>query len=627
MTPTTLGFGPVAEGVTVSNAITITNTGSATATITSVTPPNAPFSMTGAPAANSTIAPGASKQVTVRFSPVAEGAFTGTVTVASDGGTVSTALTGTGAHPAFVTITPLSNPLGDVTVGTTAIAQFTLTNTGGVPATISVSKPPTGGIFQAQTNLPEGTQIPAGASITKRVAFTPTSTGFQSAVWQITASDGQGPRNVSFSGTGVTGSVAIPNVGGAGWTLRGTAVPSTGGVTLTAATDENAAGSVFYSTPVSTSNFSASFDAKLSGGGQLEGADGLTLTFANPNSPTLLGGQGGGLGFTGITGVAVALDTYQNSVNPSANFVGIGTGALDGDNNLINWLVTNSSPSLPNLRAATVHVDITAKNGVLTMKLNGVQVLSQSVTLPPQALIGFTAGNGSVTDNHIVTNTVITSGAVTPPPPPPTSNGLYRTAIEANTAGLWLAATGGTNLGLGLMPGTSPSITALTGGGYQIAFQSNTGSLWSTGTAGTRNWGLGVKAGTSPSITALAGGGYQIAFQANTGVLWTAGTAGISNLQLGMKAGTNPAITNVPGGYQIAFQANTSALWSTGTAGTRNWGLGMNGTTSPSITGLAGGGYQIAFQANTGSLWTAGTAGIVNWNLGMYAGTNPAISR
>jgi hypothetical protein len=60
-------------------------------------------------------------------------------------------------------------------------------------------------------------------------------------------------------------------------------------------------------------------------------------------------------------------------------------------------------------------------------------------------------------------------------------------------------------LQLGMMPGTSPSITRLNEGGdsrYQIAFQANTGVLW-TYTGPNGDWddsGRAMLAGTSPSI-------------------------------------------------------------------------------------------------------------------------------
>ena len=74
-----------------------------------------------------------------------------------------------------------------------------------------------------------------------------------------------------------------------------------------------------------------------------------------------------------------------------------------------------------------------------------------------------------------------------------------------------------------------------TGGGFEAAFQANTGSLWTVGSAGNQDWKLGMMSGTSPSITALPGGGFEAAFQANTGSLWTVGSAGNQDWKLGMK--------------------------------------------------------------------------------------------
>lgn len=260
-----------------------------------------------------------------------------------------------------------------------------------------------------------------------------------------------------------------------------------------------------------------------------------------------------------------------------------------------------------------------------------------------------------------------------------------QTAFQANTGSLWADGNlGAANFGLGMMPGTSPSVTALAGGGYQIAFQANTGSLWTAGSLGTRDLQAGMMAGTSPSITALPDGGYEIAFQANTGSLWTTGTTGSQDWQMGMMAGTSPSIGFVPQkGVIVAFQANTRQLWLVGpgadypgstyepmapgtspsvsatldgnyvvainygagslatlqvargtyypdghtefTGGFRNWGLGLMAGTSPSVTGLQTGGFQVAFQANTGSLWTVGDAGSQDLGAGMMRISSPAI--
>ncbi|WP_396349620.1 CHAP domain-containing protein [Geodermatophilus sp. DSM 44513] len=197
-------------------------------------------------------------------------------------------------------------------------------------------------------------------------------------------------------------------------------------------------------------------------------------------------------------------------------------------------------------------------------------------------------------------------------------------AFEANTSHLWTAGGAGTaDRGLGMMPGTSPAIAAVSGG-YQVAFQANTGNLWTTGPLGTRDFGLGMMAGTSPAIAAVPGG-YQIAFQANTGNLWVAGTQGTGDFHLGMMRGTSPAIASHNGGYGIAFQANTGNLWTAGAAGTADRGLGMMAGTSPAIAANSAG-YGIAFQANTGNLWTTGAGGTADRGLGMMRGTSPSIA-
>ncbi len=228
----------------------------------------------------------------------------------------------------------------------------------------------------------------------------------------------------------------------------------------------------------------------------------------------------------------------------------------------------------------------------------------------------------------------VVPSATPPPPPPPPPPPVCETpfarhgAFQANTTRLWRTGPAGTgDTALGMMPGTSPSVTTLSGGGYQIAFQANTGELWTTGARGTHNLRLGMAPGTSPSITALANGGYQIAFQANTTRLWVTGSAGTKDTGLGMLPGTSPSITTVASGqYRVAFQANTTRLWTyDGTRG-RETELGMQPGTSPSITALPGSGYQIAFQANTTRLWTFdGTHGR-DTGLGMAAGTSPSIT-
>jgi hypothetical protein len=215
------------------------------------------------------------------------------------------------------------------------------------------------------------------------------------------------------------------------------------------------------------------------------------------------------------------------------------------------------------------------------------------------------------------------------------SNGsTYVVAFQANGNFLSiLGPSGFQNLGLGMMPGTSPAITIMQNGAYEIAFQANTGTLWTVSNAGGGgNTGQPMNPKSSPSITAQnAGPGYQIAYERSDNGLWTYGvSSGFSSFF--MQPGTSPAIAAPQGGgWEVAFQASNTSLGVYGNAATNpNLGLGMDPASSPAITGVIGPsgsvGFSVAFQANTHVLWTAGAYGTRNLNQPMAPGTNPSIT-
>ena len=219
------------------------------------------------------------------------------------------------------------------------------------------------------------------------------------------------------------------------------------------------------------------------------------------------------------------------------------------------------------------------------------------------------------------------------PPAPP----------AARTAAGPPPSTPGGSSGLGVMPGTSPSIAALSDGGYRVAFQDTAGNLIVAWPGGHKDWGPAIMPGTSPAITTLFDGGYEVAFQDTSGLVDTVGTTYHEiDISLGMMAGTSPAIaaftsaSNVTDGYEVAFQANTGHLYTAGAAnpyGTDQQ-LGMMPGTSPAIAqnreGLTDDCYVVAFQgAGNGNLWTFTSNGSSfgkDLGLGMAAGTSPAIT-
>jgi hypothetical protein len=131
----------------------------------------------------------------------------------------------------------------------------------------------------------------------------------------------------------------------------------------------------------------------------------MTLTLAEPSAgANAVGGLGGGLGYAGIAGVAVGLDTYPTDL------VGIGVGAAGA---YPNWVAQTGNT--PALRQGSHQVDVTVSGDLVTVSIDGTQVISASVAVPPTVLVGFTGGTGAFTDAHDVSGVTITTDKGVPP--------------------------------------------------------------------------------------------------------------------------------------------------------------------------------------------------------------------
>ena len=225
-----------------------------------------------------------------------------------------------------------------------------------------------------------------------------------------------------------------------GWAVNGAAVPVPAGFQLTRAGQHDEAGSAFWTTPVTLAGpTSIAFDASMSGGGPV-GADGITLVFADAlhgGDPHVAGESASALGYGGIPGIAVTLDTYENIGEPNGNFIGIANG-LD-DNGVPAYIAKTTA--VADLRAAVHHFEIDVTTNHLTVLVDGRNALASTVALPTRAYVGFTAANGGYTDNHIVTNisadaasgigSIGSDGSVptTSPAPPPTTQPLVTATV------------------------------------------------------------------------------------------------------------------------------------------------------------------------------------------------------
>jgi len=132
----------------------------------------------------------------VTFTPTANGARSGTVTITDGAGTHVVTLTGTGTAPG-VTLTPSILSFGSQAVNTTSAAQTViLTNSG--TSNISIAGIAADGDFASTNNC--ASSLAPGSACTLSVTFTPTSTGTRNG--SVTITDGAGTHVVTLSGVG-----------------------------------------------------------------------------------------------------------------------------------------------------------------------------------------------------------------------------------------------------------------------------------------------------------------------------------------------------------------------------------------------------------------------------------------
>jgi hypothetical protein len=201
----------VAVGSSADRTFTVQNTGGGTLTVNNVST-SAPFSVVSTFPFD--LGAGASRDVTVRFSPTTTGSFTGSVSFTSNAGAdVSRPVTGSGfSAPPQIGVTPASQSFGNVPVGTSADRTFTVQNTGGgtLTGTASTSAP-----FSIFSGSPFS--VAAGASQDVVVRFSPTAGGNFSKNVSFTSNGGNASRPVTGTGAQIT--ITTPK-GGETWHIN-----------------------------------------------------------------------------------------------------------------------------------------------------------------------------------------------------------------------------------------------------------------------------------------------------------------------------------------------------------------------------------------------------------------------
>jgi|GEM_PF-141678 len=200
-------------------SVTLTNTGNASLSITSVV-------LTGAGAAayqlsnacGTSLNAGAACVIGVTFSPSTTGSFAASISIASNaaGSPATVNLSGNGIATVtapVMTVTPASVVFADQQVGTVSSTQtITLTNTG--PGDLTITSIALGGTnptaFNGSNNCVNGALAP-NASCTISVSFAPTKVQAYSASIQIISNAAAGTVTAGLSGNGSSAPVILNN--------------------------------------------------------------------------------------------------------------------------------------------------------------------------------------------------------------------------------------------------------------------------------------------------------------------------------------------------------------------------------------------------------------------------------
>ncbi len=188
--PTLLGQSAVAQDVTISN------TGGATANLTSEAV-TGDFAIT-ANTCGATLAANSGCTLSIAFIPSTEGSRTGLLTVVDSAGTQVAQLAGTGLAPATDSLSPASLSFGSQVVGTSSVPQqVTLTNNG--DQALQLVSTQTTGDFNAVNTC--GASLAGHSSCAISIQFIPTRVGQEQGTF--TVSDAIHAQTVSLSGIGL----------------------------------------------------------------------------------------------------------------------------------------------------------------------------------------------------------------------------------------------------------------------------------------------------------------------------------------------------------------------------------------------------------------------------------------
>ena len=346
--PSSVNFGSVAVGSNGTQSITLTNSGSASVTISGATVTGAGLSISGlsTPLA---LGAGLSTTFSAKFAPTTAGSVSGSISIVSNAPSSPTTITlsGTGLQPQLAA-TPTSAPFGNVTTGTSNSQTISLTNGG--TATVTISSVTATGAGFSTTGITAPVTIAAGKAATFDAVFAPSAAGSVTGSITVVSNAPTSPLTISLSGTGIAAtrvlglSSSTPSFGNVN-------VGSTGSLTSTLTNNGNS-NVLISGVTVTGAAFSAS---GVTAGETLTPSQSVTVTAQfTPTAAGLVSGS-----------VSIA----SNATNSPATITVSGTGVAATPHSVaLSWTASTSTVSGYNVYRGTT------PSGPYPTKLNSALV-------------------------------------------------------------------------------------------------------------------------------------------------------------------------------------------------------------------------------------------------------------
>jgi len=306
-----------------------------------------------------TLTAGQSASFNVLFSPNANVAASGSVSITSNGANpnLSIPLSGTGVTQGALAANPTSLAFGSVQVGNSTNVSETLTNTGGSTVTISQANL-TGAVFSV-SGLTLPLTLTANQSVTFTATFAPTSAGAVSGSLSVVSNASNSTLNIALSGTGTAAgqlavsptSLSFGNVAdGSNSSLSSSLTASGASVTITSASLNNGEFVLSGISLPATLAAGQSTPFTVTFTPQASGATSASLSFSSnaSNSPSL----------QSMTGTGTAPTQHTVSLTWTASADAVGYNIYRSTTSGSGYTMINSS-----LDGTTAYTDNTVVSG------------------------------------------------------------------------------------------------------------------------------------------------------------------------------------------------------------------------------------------------------------------------